>query len=215
VPSPEVTVIDYGVGNLLSVSRGLQHCGARVNVTSDPDRIVAATHVVLPGVGAFGNAMAALDRLGMPEVIRRVATSGNPFLGICLGMQLLLDESEEFETTAGLGLIPGKVISVPTHTVEGSRQKIPHIGWSDLVPAGGRTDWEGTLLEDVRPGERVYFVHSFMADPANRSDRIADCLYGGQPVSAVIGRDNITGCQFHPEKSRDVGLRVLKKFLES
>jgi glutamine amidotransferase len=215
MPAPEVTVIDYGVGNLLSVRRGLEHCGARVTVTSDSDVILASSHVVLPGVGAFGNAMAALAKLDMPEVIREVARRGKPFLGICLGMQLLLDESEEFELTPGLGLIPGRVIPVPSATTSGAQQKIPHIGWSALVPSGGRADWSGTLLENVPPRERVYFVHSFMANPADVKHRIADCIYGGQAVSAVIGRDNVTGCQFHPEKSREVGLQVLKSFLAS
>jgi imidazole glycerol-phosphate synthase subunit HisH len=192
--APEVTVIDYGVGNLLSVRRGLEFCGARVTVTSDPAAILASSHVVLPGVGAFGNAMAALHKLDMPEVIREVAARGKPFLGICLGMQLLLDESEEFEITPGLGLIHGRVIPVPSATTSGSSQKIPHIGWSALFPAGGRQDWRDTLLENVQPRERVYFVHSFMAAPAKAEHRIADCFYGGQPVSAVIGRDNISGC---------------------
>jgi len=126
-----------------------------------------------------------------------------------------MDESEEFELTRGLGLISGRVIPVPSRTAAGVSQKIPHIGWNTLVPAGGRRDWTGTLLAEVRLSERVYFVHSFMADPANAGHRIADCLYGEQAVSAVIGRDNITGCQFHPEKSREVGLRVLRRFLES
>jgi imidazole glycerol-phosphate synthase subunit HisH len=211
----EATVIDYGVGNLLSVRRGLESCGARVTTTSDPDTILRSSHVVLPGVGAFANAMEALNRLALAPVIQEVARRGTPFLGICLGMQLLLDESEEFGITPGLGLIPGRVVPVPSATTSGSAQKIPHIGWSGLVPAGGRRDWRGTLLEDVQPRERVYFVHSFMADPADQTHRIADCLYGGQAVSAVVGRNQVTGCQFHPEKSRDVGLRVLDRFLHT
>lgn len=211
----EATVIDYGVGNLLSVRRGLESCGARVTTTNDPDTILRASHVVLPGVGAFANAMEALNRLALAPVIQEVARRGTPFLGICLGMQLLLDESEEFGVTPGLGLIPGRVVPVPSATTSGGAQKVPHIGWSGLVPAGGRSDWRGTLLEDVQPRERVYFVHSFMADPTDQAHRVADCLYGGQAVSAVVGRDQITGCQFHPEKSRDVGLRVLNRFLHA
>lgn len=195
--------------------RGLEVCGARVTVTSDPATILPSSHVVLPGVGAFGNAMAALDELDMPDVIREFVALGKPFLGICLGMQLLLDESEEFELTPGLGLIPGRVVPVPSASISGRSQKIPHIGWSGLHPAGGREDWRDTLLENVKPGERVYFVHSFMAASSTTSHRIADCMYGGQAVSAVIGRDNITGCQFHPEKSREVGLQVLRSFLKS
>lgn len=208
----EVTVIDYGVGNLLSVQRGLERCGAKVTLTADLEKILAANRVVLPGVGAFGNAMQALERLGLVAVIREIAYRQTPLLGICLGTQLLLEESEEFGITAGLGLIPGRVIPVPAQTVSRETQKIPHIGWSALQPAGDSGRWRGTLLEDNRPGEAVYFVHSFMAVPTDRVHRIADCVYGGHLVPAAIGRDKITGCQFHPEKSGEVGLKILRRF---
>lgn len=210
--APDVTVIDYGVGNLLSVQRGLEHCGASVTLTADPERILAAERVVLPGVGAFGNAMRALEQLNLVEVIRSLARRQTPLLGICLGMQLLLEESEEFGITAGLGLIPGRVIPVPAQSVSGQAQKIPHIGWSALQPSAAFEGWSGTLLQDTRPGDAAYFVHSFMADPTDPADRIADCVYGGHLIPAVIGRDRITGCQFHPEKSGEVGLRILRRF---
>lgn len=209
----EVAVIDYGIGNLLSVSRGLEHCGAKVQVTSDPDIILSAPRVVLPGVGAFYDGMAELVRNGLDEVVRKVADMGTPLLGICLGMQMLLDESEEFGITQGLGLISGRVVPIPTVTIDGDPQKIPHIGWNSLVLPAGRKDWKNTLLDKVKPGDAVYFVHSFMASPTEQDDRLADCLYGGIPVSACIGRDNIFGCQFHPEKSGVVGLEVLERFL--
>lgn len=210
---PDVAVIDYGMGNLLSVRRGLEHCGATVKVTADPETIHAAARVVLPGVGAFGDGMAELTRQGLDIVVRGVAARGIPLLGICLGMQMLLDESEEFGITVGLGLIPGRVIPVPAMTADGRLQKIPHIGWNALVLPRGREDWAGTLLQEARPGETVYFVHSFMASPADPDHRIADCFYSGISISAVIGRDNIWGCQFHPEKSGEVGLKVLRRFL--
>ncbi len=210
---PEVTVIDYGVGNLLSVQRGFEHCGAKVIVTEDPTVILAAAKVVLPGVGAFGNAMQALAALGLIEVIREVAQRGTPLLGICLGMQLLLDESEEFGITAGLGLIPGRVIPVPTTALSGKAQKIPHIGWSALQPSDLSEGWTGTLLHDNKVGDATYFVHSFMAVPTDPMHRIADCLYGGHKVPAVIGRNKIIGCQFHPEKSGEVGLKILRRFI--
>lgn len=210
--APEITVIDYGVGNLLSVQRGLEHCGAKVTLTSDPDRILAANRVVLPGVGAFGNAMQALERLGLVAVIRDVVHRQTPLLGICLGMQLLLEESEEFGITAGLGVIPGRVIPVPTESMSGETQKIPHIGWSALQPSSESGVWRGTLLQDNCPGEAAYFVHSFMAVPTALAHRIADCVYGGHLVPSVIGRDRITGCQFHPEKSGEVGLKILRRF---
>jgi glutamine amidotransferase len=215
MPSREVTVVDYGVGNLLSVQRALEHCGARVTLTGDADRIRAASHVVLPGVGAFGNAMEALAERDLIEPLRETVAAGHAFFGICLGMQLLLDESEEFVLTRGLGLIPGRVIPVPPRTVSGEPQKIPHIGWNRLLPAEGGSSWRGTVLENIEPGADVYFVHSFMAAPSAAEDRLADCLYGHQPVTAVIRRDNITGCQFHPEKSGEVGLRLLSHFVNS
>ena len=211
--APEVAVIDYGVGNLLSVQRGLEHCGAIVTLTADPVKILLAKRVVLPGVGAFGNAMQALDRLGLISVIHEIALRKTPLLGICLGMQLLMNESEEFGITKGLGLIPGRVIPVPTKSHLGDQQKIPHIGWSALQRSASLCGWEDTLLQDNRPGEATYFVHSFMAVPTNPAHRIADCVYGGHLVPATIGRDRITGCQFHPEKSGEVGLKILRRFI--
>ena len=209
---PEVVVIDYGVGNLLSVQRGLEYCGAKVTLTADPEKILAAKRVVLPGVGAFGHAMEALHNLDLVEVIREVANKQIPLLGICLGMQLLLEESEEFGLTAGLGLIPGRVLPIPIRTELGEIQKVPHIGWSALQLSGGLDGWNGTLLQNNHPGESAYFVHSFMAVPTDPHHRIADCKHGGRSIAAVIGRGHITACQFHPEKSGEVGLKILSRF---
>jgi glutamine amidotransferase len=209
----DVAVIDYGVGNLLSVSRAFLHCGATVAVTDDPAQILAARRVVLPGVGAFANGMSALAARGLSDVVHEVSRRGTPLMGICLGMQMLLDTSEEFGETRGLGLIPGRVVPVPDRAVDGTAQKIPHIGWNGLLPASAQSIWAGGLLDGIQAGESVYFVHSFMAQPADPADRLSDCLYGGVPVSAVIRRGNVMGCQFHPEKSGEVGLRVLKNFL--
>ncbi len=207
----EVIVIDYGVGNLLSVRRGLEHCGATVTVTSEPRQVLKARRVVLPGVGAFGNAIQALEELQLVPVIREVAQRGTPFLGICLGMQLLLDESQEFGVTAGLGLIPGQVTAIPNRSTTDEPLKIPHIGWNGLL-ASRNANWQGTLLADNQSGDAMYFVHSFMATPTNSRHQLADCMYGGHLIPAVIGRDNITGCQFHPEKSGVFGLKILKRF---
>ena len=209
----QITVIDYGVGNLLSVQRGLEHCGAEVILTADPEQILAAQRVVLPGVGAFSDAMQSLENLGLVAVIRELFQRKTPLLGICLGMQLLLEESNEFGVTAGLGLIPGRVIAVPNLTLSGESQKIPHIGWSALQPSNVAVGWQHTLLEDNHPGEAAYFLHSFMAVPTNSTHRIADCLYGGHKIAAMIERDHITGCQFHPEKSGEVGLKILRRFI--
>lgn len=210
---PEVAVIDYGVGNMLSVQRGLERCGAKVILTADPERILAAKRVVLPGVGAFANAMQALERKGLLAVIREIVRCQIPLLGICLGMQLLLEESEEFGVTAGLGLIPGRVIPIPSVAVNGEPLKTPHIGWSELIPRSP-SSWKGSCLEGHRTDDAMYFVHSFMAVPSDPTLRLADCLYGNHQIAAVIKQKNITGCQFHPEKSGKSGLAFLRRFLQ-
>ena len=208
----EITVIDYGVGNLLSVSRGLEHCGAKVNLSSDPEFILKSQKVILPGVGAFPNGMRALIELGLDIVIKDVVKNEVPLLGICLGMQLLLDESEEFGITKGLGVIPGKVVPIPSKSMDGEIQKIPHIGWNSLINLG--TDWQNTILQETCENDAVYFVHSFMASPEKSEDRLADALFGGHKISAVIAKGNTTGCQFHPEKSGEVGLKILRNFVK-
>ena len=210
--TPEVTIIDYGVGNLLSVQRGFEHCGAKVVLTSDPEVILASQKIILPGVGAFPNAMEALKKLDLVPVIQELARLKKPLLAICLGMQLLMEESEEFGVTAGLGLIPGRVVAVPNKTIELNPQKIPYIGWGSLQPTDSESDWMGTLLQDNDPGDAAYFVHSFMAEPTDPKNRVAHSVYGGHRISAVIKKDQITGCQFHPEKSGEVGLRILQRF---
>jgi glutamine amidotransferase len=210
--APEVIVIDYGLGNLLSVQRALERCGAKAILSTEPETILKGSHVVLPGVGAFFNAMQALKKSNFDEVICEIARRGTPLLGICLGMQLLLDQSEEFGLTAGLGLIPGGVVPVPNISLLGEVQKIPHIGWSELHYSN-EVNWENTLLADNKPGDAMYFVHSFMASPTNANHRIADCIYGGHKIASVIGQDHVTGCQFHPEKSGALGLKVLKNFI--
>jgi glutamine amidotransferase len=164
--APEVTVIDYGVGNLLSVQRGLEHCGAKVTLTADSEQILAAKRVVLPGVGAFGNSMQALERLDLVAVIRELARRQTPLLGICLGMQLLLEESEEFGNTAGLGLIPGRVIPVPAQKLSGEMQKIPHIGWSALQSSSASGAWD--LHAYFHKGHHA--VHGECGNRIKRSD---------------------------------------------
>ena len=209
----QVAVIDYGVGNLLSVRRALEHCGATVAVTPDPAAILSATCVVLPGVGAFAKGMSELRRTGLDAVTREVAARGIPLLGICLGMQMLLDESEEFGSTRGLGLIPGRVIPIPSAIEGGSLRKTPHIGWNGLVYSAGRETWSDTPLRDSHVADAVYFLHSFMAETTDPADRVADCVYDGLTISAAIMRGPVFGCQFHPEKSGAIGLSILKGFL--
>lgn len=205
-------VIDYGVGNLLSVCRGLEHSGATVELTGDPARILSGSRVVLPGVGAFGNAMKALHEQDLVSVVREVAARGTPLLGICLGMQLLFDESEEFGQTAGLGLIPGRVSPILNVSARGESLKVPHIGWN-RIECAERSAWTNDLLTDNAPGDAMYFLHSFMAVPSNERYRVADCYYGGHRISSVVSKDNVFGCQFHPEKSGELGLKILRRFL--
>jgi glutamine amidotransferase len=210
----KVVVVDYGVGNLLSIQRAVEECGAEAIMSSEPDVVARADRIILPGVGAFANGMQALRTLGLVEVIKATAAGGTPLLGICLGMQLLLDESEEHGVTKGLGIIPGRVVPVPNVSPDGASLKIPHIGWNSLVVAEGAL-WNETILKNAAPGDAVYFVHSFMAEPEDPSMRIADCLYGGNRISAAIGVKRVTGCQFHPEKSHSIGLGMLANFLRS
>lgn len=211
----KVTVVDYGLGNLFSVQRSLEICGVDVEVTSDIDKILSANKVVLPGVGAFSIAINELTKLNLVPVIQEVANSGIPLLGICLGMQLLMDESEEYGRHKGLGLIPGKVVHIPSASTEGNSLKLPHIGWSSLYPFIKNSFPNKSLLSSIEPGEAVYFVHSYMALPNDRNQIISNCKYGGHEITAVIQEKNIYGCQFHPEKSGEVGLKILKEFCQS
>lgn len=208
-----VTVVDYGVGNLFSVSRALERCGAEVFLTDTVAGIDAAERLILPGVGAFADGMQGLRERGLVAPLQRYARSGRSLMGICLGMQMLLDYSQEFGNHEGLGIIPGSVVNVPALTPAGRLHKIPHIGWSGLQPSAGRPDWHGTVFEHTKPGSAAYFVHSYMAAPLDPLHRLADCDYNGVTVSAAIMRDAVVGCQFHPEKSGEVGLAVLARFL--
>lgn len=206
---PSVTVVDYGIGNLLSVTRALERCGARVTLESSPLFIAKAERLVLPGVGAFGNGMAELRQRNLVEAVCDFANCGRPMLGICLGMQMLLDGSDEFGASEGLGVIPGWVRQLP----EQPGIKLPHIGWSAIRPPQG-ANWEGSLLENIPPGHEMYFVHSFHADPTDPAHRLAETRYGEYASCSVVKKDNITGCQFHPEKSGEVGLDIIRNFLK-
>ena len=210
----DVTVVDYGRGNLFSVGRSLEHCGAEIELTDSPSRIKKAERLLLPGVGAFGDAIEELHRRELVEPLREFAANGRPFLGICVGLQLMFDVSEEFGEHAGLGLIPGRVSPIPRTGVNGQPHKIPHIGWSELVPSSSDTSWEGTILEGVDDPGYCYFVHTYTAVPAEEGHRLADSSYDGCRIAAAVRRDNLWGCQFHPEKSAATGLGILRKFLE-
>ena len=203
-----IRIIDYGMGNLRSVQKALERIGQEAVLTNDPSEVRCARKLILPGVGAFGAAMANLERLGLVEAIRDFAETGRPFLGICLGMQLLLSESEEQGDFKGLDLVPGRVVKFFKSEDVGPSTtglKVPHMGWNSL-----RKTSDCPLLEGVHEGANVYFVHSYYADPPK--DAIAALTDYGIEFCSVIWKDNIYATQFHPEKSGAIGLRMLENF---
>ena len=200
-----ISIIDYGVGNLFSLEHSLMAVGAEVCVSGEAGAILEADHVILPGVGAFGDAAKKLRDTGLDAVIHEAAARGTPVMGICLGMQLLLDVSYEFGVHSGLGLIPGEVR--PIAEVIPAERKIPHLGWNALELTRPHPIFSG-----VKPGDCVYFVHSYYGAKC-AEHTLATAEYGA-PLTAAIGRGNVCGCQFHPEKSGDVGLGILKAFCE-
>lgn len=210
-----VTIIDYGAGNILSVRRAFENFGATTIVTEDYQQVKNAERLVLPGVGAFRDGMSALKNKLLHEAITEYAALQRPFLGICLGMQMMLDKSEEFGIHTGLGLINGVVKKIDDTGTNGQAHKIPHVSWNTLtVPQNMKyDDWSETLLENIAEGSPVYFVHSYTAWPSNENHRLADTFYDGRRISAVIRKDNLYGCQFHPEKSGEIGLHMIRNFL--
>ncbi|QCU90473.1 imidazole glycerol phosphate synthase subunit HisH [Thiomicrorhabdus sediminis] len=207
----KITLIDYGAGNLLNVQRAFEHCGAEVNIATTPEQILTADRLVFPGVGAFPQAMAQLQKQNLVDTIKEAANN-KPFLGICLGMQMLLDQSDEFELTQGLGLIAGQVKQLPSTSIDGQPMTIPHMGWSQIHP--NQVQWQGSLLADIDANNAFYFVHSFYADVADAKDQLAVFDFGGHAISAALQKDNIIGCQFHPEKSGEMGLKIIESFLQ-
>lgn len=199
--SEKIVIIDYGMGNLHSVNKALKAVGAEVEVTSDAAAIASADKIILPGVGAFGDCMANLEKYGLVPVIQEVLTSGKPFLGICLGLQLLFEGSEEAPGVKGLGYFKGQVERIKTGL------KVPHMGWNSL-----RLKTPSPLLSNAE-GEYVYFVHSFQAVPEDASIITAVCDYGTE-VTAAVGKGSVQAVQFHPEKSSKVGLGILQAFKE-
>lgn len=201
-----IAIIDYGVGNLFSLTSSFKAIGYEAIVTSNKDEILSADHVVLPGVGAFKDAKDKLRDSGMEDAVKEVVKKGTPILGICLGMQLLFDKSYEFGEHEGLGLIKGKVI--PIGDVVSKDYKIPQIGWNALA-----FKQKSKLFKYIKNGDYVYFVHSYFASECEESTT-STCEYGTN-LTASVEKDNVYGCQFHPEKSGDVGLKILKAFCES
>ena len=200
-------IIDYGVGNLFSLCSSLQSIGAEAVVTPDEAVIRAADRIILPGVGAFADAAEKLRATGLDRVLLEEAQKGKPIMGICLGMQMLFDESHEYGVHRGLGLIPGRVIPMAGYIPEGL--KIPHIGWNPLILKG---EEKHPLLRYVNEGDCVYFVHSYFA--ADCAESVIATAEYGRELTAAVARGNVMGCQFHPEKSGKVGLAILRAFCE-
>jgi glutamine amidotransferase len=199
---PTIAIIDYQMGNLRSVQKGFEKVGHPATITSDPEQLAAADKIVLPGVGAFGDAMAELQRRGLVEPIRAAVASGKPFLGICLGLQLLFDVGYEGGEFAGLGILRGKVMRFDLPP----EYKVPHMGWNR-----GTIKRRAPVLEGIEDGAYFYFVHSYHAVPDDPGVIAIETDYGG-PFCAAVWRDNIFATQFHPEKSQETGLKLLKNF---
>jgi len=197
-----IAIVDYGIGNLRSVQKALEYIGLQGTITSDKKIILNSQGIILPGVGAFPDAMDNLKETGLDLILKKAKDENKPILGICLGMQLLFEVSEEIRSCLGLGFIPGKIKKLYGEV------KIPHMGWNSLNIVNSNP-----IIKGIKEEDYVYFVHSFYAEMGFKEDLIAECGYGIQ-VPAVVGRGNVFGTQFHPEKSGDIGIQILKNFGE-
>jgi imidazole glycerol-phosphate synthase subunit HisH len=210
--SKSVAIIDYGMGNLFSVERACSRAGLNSRITGDPGVVRAAAALILPGVGAFGDAMDNLKRMGLVEAIKDVIAAGKPLLGICLGMQLLMDESEEFGNHRGLGVFKGRVLKFPLSGPAG-KIKVPQVGWNKIsVPVNEPLSWQGTCLDGIADNEYMYFVHSFYVEPADDTIVLSRTRYEEIDYCSAIKLGSVFACQFHPERSADVGIRLYRNF---
>jgi glutamine amidotransferase len=207
----KIHVCDYGSGNILSVERALEKVGAEVVRCTSPDQLTDVKGLIIPGVGAFADCMRGVRERGFEQPIHDLVDQKTWVLGICVGMQILATQSEEFGITQGLGIVPGTVKQLPETAPDGSRLKRPHVGWSELRPHN--QSWAGSPLERVEEGTAAYFVHSYHLVPDDEKHLLADASYVGTPVSAAVRSDRVFGVQFHPEKSGRTGLAILDGFL--
>lgn len=202
----KILIIDYKLGNLFSVNQALTNIGLNVSITTNAGEIETADAIVLPGVGAFGDAMNNLQELNLINPIKKFVDSGKPFLGICLGLQLLFSESEEFGITIGLGLVKGSVKRFHNTNRDGETRKVPQIAWNQIHKANGKS-WDNTPLNGIKNGEFMYFVHSFYVDP-EEAVGLSQTNYDGKIYISSIQKNNLFACQFHPEKSAKEGLKI-------
>ena len=203
-----IAIIDYDAGNIRSVEKALLYLGQEVKLTRDPKEILGADRAILPGVGSFGDAMEKIRGYGLEEVIREFAASGKPFLGICLGLQLLFPESEESPGVKGLSILQGKIRRIPEKGPDGVERKVPQIGWNDIS-----INPDSRLFRGIGDKSFVYFVHSYYLDAENKAEVAATTEYG-VTIDCSVESGNVFACQFHPEKSSDTGLMILKNFIE-
>lgn len=209
----EVVIIDYGLGNLLSVKRAVEKCNAKAVITSNAKIILNSKSAILPGVGAFSKGMWALQHMQLDKVIKELFLKKTPLLGICLGMQLFFDYSQEFGVNKGLEIIPGKVLPISNFDTDGEKLMIPNNGWRELVKLNEYSKTEIILSNENFNKKEYYFTHSYKICPENKSIIVAYCIYGGYQIPAIIAKDNLFGFQFHPEKSGQAGLDLLSKFI--
>jgi len=208
----KVSIIDYGIGNLYSVLKACEFVGIHAEITKDKNKIISSDAIILPGVGAFSDAMNSLNRLDLVKPIIDFSNSGKPLMGVCLGMQLLLKESEELGITKGLGIFEGVCRKFPQIN-RNLKLKVPQINWNSIYPNKNNLNFKSnTPLEDIKSGEHMYFVHSYYADLINEDEVLSKTTYGGIEYCSSINKKNIFGFQFHPEKSASEGLKIYDQF---
>lgn len=210
--SRKIVIIDYSLGNIFSVQQAFSWCGAETAVSHDPDQIKGADAIVLPGVGAFAEAMNYLREHKLDAAIKESVEKGKPFLGICLGMQLLFDHSEEFQMTEGLGLIKGEIRKF--RSSDNTKLHVPQVGWNTINPPKNK-NWDNTVIKNMAPDSYVYFVHSYYSVPENKNEILTETTYGGITYCSAVHSKNIIATQFHPEKSGEAGLSIYKNWLNT
>lgn len=209
INKPKIAIIDYGVGNLYSLTRVFKFFGIEATIAEEAGALEQADGIILPGVGSFEAGMRGLKIRSLEKKIKEIALSGKPMLGICLGAQIMLTEGHEFGNFKGLDIIKGRVVHF---SVLADKEKVPHVGWNTISPLKDSA-WPGTIFDSFNETDQVYFVHSYILEPEDKEDILALTTYGGQTFCSAFKKGNIYGCQFHPEKSGPAGLKIIKNFI--